>query len=291
MRPFPVRVTFRNVDRSAALEAKLRRRAERLAPLAREALACGVVVEALRRGWCRRRLFRVQVELAVPGEDVIARNDVNDEAIACDPYAAAREAFDAAERRLLAGSDGRDRTPRRGRGLSGRATAPMTIMPRRRDAPPAASDWVRWEEGGDMHYESPSGAETLPDIVMVEDDVNRLRSRLACQWPILHWRAVEFLVGELDRATVVSEVEVPPATVTMHSVVEYRDERHGVTRVAQLVYPEEERLNDRGLSVLTPIGAALIGLRGGQSISFAEADGTVRSVTVVRVLYQPEEYR
>lgn len=142
-----------------------------------------------------------------------------------------------------------------------------------------------------MHYESPSGAEALPDIVMVEDDVNRLRSRLACQWPILHWRAVEFLVSELDRATVVSEVEIPPATVTMHSVVEYRDERHGVTRVAQLVYPEEERLNDRGLSVLTPIGAALIGLRGGQSISFAEADGTVRSVTVVRVLYQPEEYR
>lgn len=102
MRPFPVRVTFRDVDRSAALEAKLRRRAERLAPLAREVLACGVVVEALRRGWRRRRLFRVQVELAVPGEDVIARNDVNDEDTARDPYAAAREAFEAAERQLLA---------------------------------------------------------------------------------------------------------------------------------------------------------------------------------------------
>lgn len=102
MRPFPVRVTFRNADRSAALEAKLRRRAERLAALAQEVLACGVVVEALRRGWRRRRLFRVQVELAVPGEDVIARNDVNDEDTARDPYAAAREALGAAERRLLA---------------------------------------------------------------------------------------------------------------------------------------------------------------------------------------------
>jgi ribosome-associated translation inhibitor RaiA len=100
MNPFPIRVTFRKLDRSAALEAEVRHRAEKLAPLGPDILACGVVVEALLRGWRRSKLFRVRVELAVPGDDIVLRNDVHDEDTARDPYSAVRETFDAAERRL-----------------------------------------------------------------------------------------------------------------------------------------------------------------------------------------------
>jgi ribosome-associated translation inhibitor RaiA len=99
--PFPTRVTFRNVKRSDALEAAIRHWAERLAPLGPEIIACGVVVEALRQGWHRPRLFRVRVELAVPGNDIVARSDTHDEDTARNPYAAVRQAFDAAERQLL----------------------------------------------------------------------------------------------------------------------------------------------------------------------------------------------
>jgi regulator of nucleoside diphosphate kinase len=136
----------------------------------------------------------------------------------------------------------------------------------------------------------PPNVERRPDIVMAKADHNRLRGRLARHWPILHWQAVEFLVGEIERATVVESPEVPADTVTMYSVVEYRDEADGTARVVQLVYPGEEQSNDNGLSVLTPAGAALIGLSEGQLISYLEDDGTVRTVAVLDVLYQPEAH-
>lgn len=103
--PFPIRVTFRNLDRSRALETRIRRWAERLVPLGSEIIDCEVVLEALSRSPQRPRLFRARVELAVPGNDIIASSDVHDEEAARDPFAAVRQALEAAERQLLDRSD------------------------------------------------------------------------------------------------------------------------------------------------------------------------------------------
>ena len=74
----------------------------------------------------------------------------------------------------------------------------------------------------------------------------------------------------------------------MHSVVEYRDEVTGEVRRATLVYPGEEDLDAGRISVLTPVGAALIGLSEGQSMEWQGATGGRRKVKVRRVHFQPE---
>jgi hypothetical protein len=61
--------------------------------------------------------------------------------------------------------------------------------------------------------------------------------------------------------------------------------------IVTLVYPGERHLFDDGLSVVTPVGAALIGLAEGQSLSYPMPDGAARTITVEKILYQPEAAR
>jgi regulator of nucleoside diphosphate kinase len=140
--------------------------------------------------------------------------------------------------------------------------------------------------------QSPSAAPAaVPDIVVTNKDRRHLEHIIADHAPIRAWRAVEFLIGELRRARSVDDVDTPANVVTMHSQVEFRDDSLGVTQVASLVYPGERQLYEDGLSVITPMGAALIGLTEGQTLSFPDAGGGTRSITVTRVLYQPEAAR
>jgi regulator of nucleoside diphosphate kinase len=60
-------------------------------------------------------------------------------------------------------------------------------------------------------------------------------------------------------------------------------------RTVLLVYPADADIATARVSVLTPIGAALIGLRVGQSISFRTRDGRPQMLTVLRVLPPPED--
>ncbi|WP_046862158.1 nucleoside diphosphate kinase regulator [Microvirga massiliensis] len=98
----------------------------------------------------------------------------------------------------------------------------------------------------------------------------------------------EMLADELVRATVVAANAVPPSVVTMHSRVEFRDETTGQTSRLTLVYPGEDDGDTGLISVLTPIGTALIGLSEGQSIRWRTATGEWKTLTVLRVLYQPQ---
>jgi regulator of nucleoside diphosphate kinase len=92
----------------------------------------------------------------------------------------------------------------------------------------------------------------------------------------------------MERATIVVDSETPADVVTMHSRVKFRDCDSGEEQVCTLVYPGERDLFDDALSVITPIGAALIGLAEGQSLAYPGPDGSQKTVTVVRILYQPE---
>ncbi|MDP3033291.1 MAG: nucleoside diphosphate kinase regulator [Rhodocyclaceae bacterium] len=95
------------------------------------------------------------------------------------------------------------------------------------------------------------------------------------------------LAEELDRAIVVPSDRIQQNTVTMHSRLIYRDESTGTTREVELVYPDEADPTAGRVSVLAPVGCALLGLSAGQSIDWNLPGGKVHRLRVERVLFQP----
>ena len=91
------------------------------------------------------------------------------------------------------------------------------------------------------------------------------------------------LNDELDRAIVVSVEQVPEDVVTMYARCAYRDGQSGVVREVELVYPDEADSALGRISVLSPVGSALLGLRAGQEIAWDFPDGSRRSLKVERV--------
>ncbi|MEZ5832207.1 MAG: nucleoside diphosphate kinase regulator [Dongiaceae bacterium] len=123
-----------------------------------------------------------------------------------------------------------------------------------------------------------------PAIVVTKPDYERLSNLVdsARATPLVG----EYLANELDRARVVEANQVAPTIVTMHSRFVFRDESTGETRTVSLVYPGEENIDEGCISILTPVGAALLGLSEGQSIEWETLTGESRVLTVVRLLSQ-----
>jgi regulator of nucleoside diphosphate kinase len=96
------------------------------------------------------------------------------------------------------------------------------------------------------------------------------------------------LKRELERAIVVSSLALPPDVVTMNSRVRYCDETADVQRVVKIVYPRDADAAAGRISVLSPIGTALLGLSAGQSIEWDFPDGSRRTLRVDELLDQPE---
>ncbi|WP_128292560.1 nucleoside diphosphate kinase regulator [Afifella aestuarii] len=92
----------------------------------------------------------------------------------------------------------------------------------------------------------------------------------------------EKLLSELDRARIVPQEKVPAKTVRMGSTVSFATS-DGFERTYKLVYPEEADVAQARISVLTPIGAALIGLSEGQTIPWEARDGRALSLTVLNL--------
>ena len=93
----------------------------------------------------------------------------------------------------------------------------------------------------------------------------------------------EFLMRELDRARVVAPDRIGPAIVTMGARVEFAYGHSDRPEVATLVFPGEENIALGKVSILTPVGAALIGLSEGQTIAFPTLRGEERTLTVLKV--------
>lgn len=91
------------------------------------------------------------------------------------------------------------------------------------------------------------------------------------------------LAEELERARVLTKGRQSERIVCMGSDVEFRDNTTGKVRQITLVYPEEADISQGKLSVLTPVGTALIGLPAGQSIVWETRSGESRRLTVLRV--------
>ena len=99
--------------------------------------------------------------------------------------------------------------------------------------------------------------------------------------------ATMLLEHELQRATFVDQLLVPPDVVTMNSVVVYEDRATGVRKTVRLVYPDEADPSRGWISVHTPLGSALLGLKTGQVFCWDQASGPT-SIILVEVQYQPE---
>jgi regulator of nucleoside diphosphate kinase len=92
---------------------------------------------------------------------------------------------------------------------------------------------------------------------------------------------------ELNRGKVVAPGQTPKGVVTMHSKVRVRDLSDDETETYVLVYPDEADIDAGKLSVLAPLGTALLGTRVGDVVEFDAPAGT-RRLKIERVLYQPE---
>lgn len=85
-----------------------------------------------------------------------------------------------------------------------------------------------------------------------------------------YWRALE---DEVEKAMIVPEHEIPANVVTMHSRVRIIDMRTGEQRVFQLVFPSEANYSEGKISVLAPIGMALLGYAAGTEIEWKVPSG------------------
>ena len=123
--------------------------------------------------------------------------------------------------------------------------------------------------------------ELRPRIVLTAEDHERL-STLARAASASMPDVASALADELDRARVLAKGRHPEHIVRMGSEVEFGDDA-GKVQTVTLVYPDEADISRRTISVLTPIGAALIGLRTGSSITWHTRSGAIRRLTVLQV--------
>jgi len=93
---------------------------------------------------------------------------------------------------------------------------------------------------------------------------------------------------EIDRAEIVEPEDVPSNLVTMNSTVRFRDEASAEESEITLVFPGHADAENNRVSVLAPIGSALLGLSVGDSIDWALPAGRTKRLRVIGISYQPE---
>ena len=126
-------------------------------------------------------------------------------------------------------------------------------------------------------------------ITITSSDAEKLRTLLreAVTTDYRNSPYLAHLLGELERARIVEPRQVDADVITMHSIVELRDLESGETATWTLVFPDEADLEAGRLSVLAPIGTAMLGFRVGDAFNWDTPAGA-RSMRVEKVLYQPE---
>ena len=116
-------------------------------------------------------------------------------------------------------------------------------------------------------------------VLVCQRDHDRLQSVMNKADP----EAVRLLYEELDAATVVPDGELPDDVVAMGSVVTFEDTDTEEQSTIVLVYPHQADAAQRHVSILAPVGAALVGLRVGETIEWPVPKGGARHLRVVRV--------
>lgn len=115
-----------------------------------------------------------------------------------------------------------------------------------------------------------------PNVYVPEADYERLANLAKAS----HTHGARLLRRELERAVIVGDGEVRQPFVRLNSRVEFTDLLTGRTRKIDVVPPDEADIDQDRLSVVTPVGAALIGLSAGESIGLRTEDGRARVLVV-----------
>jgi regulator of nucleoside diphosphate kinase len=126
-------------------------------------------------------------------------------------------------------------------------------------------------------------AKSLPRIVVSEAEEHSLTDlATAAELTGRSQQVARALLAEMERAEVVPDREVPRDVVRMNSWVEFEIDGRNRRRV-QIVFPGEANIDDNKISILTPIGTALIGLVPGQTMVLRGHDGRPHELRVLSV--------
>jgi len=121
-------------------------------------------------------------------------------------------------------------------------------------------------------------------IFITEKDYARIRNVMSS----VNSTDYENLDLELERAKIISDDEVPPDLVTMNSRVKFFNIQENKEMVVTIVYPDDANDDEGRVSILDPLGSALIGLLENREINWMFPDGKTKTLRILKVLYQPE---
>ncbi len=116
-------------------------------------------------------------------------------------------------------------------------------------------------------------------ILLTERDYLRIRHLLSFR----NTEEYEDLEIEIERAKIIGEDEVPPDLVMMNSSVTFLTVQDEKTMTITLVYPHEANFSEGKISILAPLGSALIGLRKTQEINWMFPDGKTKTLRILEV--------
>lgn len=134
---------------------------------------------------------------------------------------------------------------------------------------------------------SKEGKKMRPEITISSLDSERLCD-LIDSLPRDSVAGIVELEEELGRATIVEPEEVPPSIVTMNSTVRFFVESTDKEFELTLVYPGDVDSSGKTISILAPVGSALIGLSIGDEIEWPKPGGGSLKVKITEIIYQPE---
>lgn len=124
-------------------------------------------------------------------------------------------------------------------------------------------------------------------IVITQYDLDRLRELMRDMEGGRGRSDLRGLSGELDRAQIVAPAEVPPDVVTMNSRVVLKDIDTAEEVEIALVFPGDADMKAGAVSVLAPVGTAIIGYKRGDTVQWPVPSG-LRRLRIERIVYQPE---
>ncbi|SER68148.1 nucleoside diphosphate kinase regulator [Giesbergeria anulus] len=126
-----------------------------------------------------------------------------------------------------------------------------------------------------------------PPLILSSLDLDRIEALLA-GIPSSALAGKAELQAELDRADVLAPEEMPPNVVTMNSTVQFTIVETGKELRLTLVYPRDLDGSADKVSILAPVGSALLGLSAGDELAWPGPGGKAMTVRVTDILYQPE---
>ena len=121
-----------------------------------------------------------------------------------------------------------------------------------------------------------------PEIIISATDADRL-DKLLASLPRGQFPGRAALEAELARATIVEPKDVPPTVVTMNSTVKFSADASGDDFELTLVYPKDVDSSGKTISILAPVGSALLGLAVGQTIEWPSTNGRTLHLRVLAV--------